>query len=932
MKSPWSRFKSWTRSVLGRKRLEADMESEISYHLEARAADLARAGLNPRDAMRQARLEFGTVAAHKDAIRSSLGLRWWDELWEDLRYGVRILRKSPGFTSIAVASLALAIGANTTIFSVANEMLFEHLGVPHPEQLRLLTMSGDSKVMIHMIWGDSPEELPDPKHQNQMVRFKIFTYPIYQQIRANNQVLEDLFAFKSLGRVNITVDSVAEAANAQLVSGNFYQQMQVKPVLGRMILPSDDGAPGTGTVAVISEGFWSRAFGRSPAVLGKVINVDMTPVTIVGVNPSSFTGAESVQQSPDLFMPLSTMPLFRAPFGESGPVLASTEFYWLQVMARAKPGVSGEQARASLDVALGAAVRATTTIKKGETLPHILIDDGSRGLNFAAGQYARPLYVLLAMVAAVLLMACANMASLMLARASARQREMSVRLALGAGRLRVLRQVLTESLLLSFMGGIFGLVLGYLCRRALPRLVANGWDYSDINVPFNWKVFAFTATITIGTGIVFGILPAWAATRAEIGAALKQGARTATRRRHAWSGKVIVAFQIAVSTVLVIAAWLFLRTLVNLNRIDPGFAVDHLVLFEIDAPSLRYPAPKDVALHARLEEALRAVPGVEGVTTSDAPLLVGMQMITGFHVEGTPEVELSPGENPAVMSNLPRAADVGTDFISVMKIPMVAGRAFNSHDTETSPKVAIINQALADVFFPHQNPLGKRFSAGPNEKDGKWIEIVGVCANTRYDSLRTNPAPLHFGLYRQQPEMGGLTYIVRTPMKAEAIVPSLRAAVQRIDRDLPLLDIRTQRQQIDTDLQQERTFASLSAGFGLLALMLACVGIYGIMAYTVAQRINEIGIRLALGARRGQVRSMVLRESCWLALAGVAAGISVALALGRLVESLLYGVEAADALSVIGAGVVLLAVALSSGWIPARRASLLEPMNALRHE
>jgi predicted permease len=492
--------------------------------------------------------------------------------------------------------------------------------------------------------------------------------------------------------------------------------------------------------------------------------------------------------------------------------------------------------------------------------------------------------------------------------------------------------VLAESLLLSFMGGIFGLVLGYLSRSALPRLVANGWDYSDINVPFNWKVFAFTATITIATGILFGILPAWAATHAEIGAALKQGAQTATRRRHAWSGKAIVSFQIAVSTVLVIAAWLFLRTLINLNSIDPGFAVDHLVLFEIDAPSLRYPAPKDVALHARLEEALRAVPGVEGVTTSDAPLLVGMQMITGFYPEGAPEAEFSPGGNPTVMSSLPYAADVGTDFISVMKIPMVAGRAFNSQDTETSPKVAIINQALADLFFPHQNPVGKRFSAGPNEKDRKWIEIVGVCANTRYSSLRTNPPPMHFGLYRQQPEVGGLTYIIRTPMKAEAIIPSLRAAVHRIDRDLPLLDIRTQRQQIDADLEQERTFASLSSGFGLLALMLACVGIYGIIAYTVAQRTNEIGIRLALGARRGQVRGMVLRESGWLAFIGVAAGISVALGLGRLVASLLYGVKPADPLSVLGAAVLLLAVALSSGWIPARRASRLEPMDALRHE
>ena len=808
-------------------------------------------------------------------------------------------------------------------------MLLEHLGVPHPGQLRLLSMSGDAKVVIQMIWGNA-DELPDPQHQNQLVRYDGFTYPIYQQLRANNHVLEDLFAFKDLdSRVNVTVDGAARRADAQLVSGNFYQQLQIQPVLGRSILPADDGAPGTGTVAVISDGFWSRAFGRSPAVLGKVIDVDMTPVTIVGVNSRSFTGAEGVQQSPDLFMPLSTMPLFRAPFGDSAPVLASTKLYWLQVMARARPGISDEQARASLDVALGAAVRATTTIKKGDTLPHIRVEDGSKGLN-VAHQYAKPLYVLLVMVGAVLLMACANMASLMLARASARQREMSVRLALGAGRSRVLRQVLTESLLLSFMGGVLGLLLGYLCRTALPRLIAKAWDYSEMEVPFNWKVFAFTATITIGTGILFGTLPAWAATRAEIGSALKQGAQTATRRRHAWSGKGIVAFQIAVSTVLVIAAWLFLRTLINLNRVDPGFAVDHLVLFEIDAPSQRYPAPKDVALHARLEEAFSGVPGVEGVTASDAPLLVGMQMITGFHVEGTPEVELSP--SPADISKFPRAADVGTEFISVMKIPMVAGRAFTKQDTETSPKVAIINQALAKLFFPHQNPIGKRFRAGPNEKDSKWIEIVGVCADTRYDTLRNNPPPMHFGLYRQQPEVGGLTYIVRTPMKAEAIVPSLRAAVQHIDPNLPLLDIRTQRQQIDADLQQERIFASLSTGFGLLALSLACVGIYGIMAYTVAQRTNEIGIRLALGARRGQVRGMVLRESGWLAVAGVAIGTSVALGLGRLVESLLYGVKAADPLSVLGAALLLLAVAFSSGWIPARRASRLEPMDALRHE
>ena len=412
---------------------------------------------------------------------------------------------------------------------------------------------------------------------------------------------------------------------------------------------------------------------------------------------------------------------------------------------------------------------------------------------------------------------------------------------------------------------------------------------------------------------------------------MKQGARTATRRRHAWSGKTIVAFQITVSTVLVIAAWLFLRTLINLNRIDPGFAVDHLVLFEIDAPSLRYPPPQDVALHGRLEEALRAVPGVEGVAPSDAPLLVGMLVMTGFHVEGTPEVELQP-QSPQEMNKLPKSADVGETFLSVMKIPIVAGRNFGPQDTEASHKVAIINEALAQLYFPHLNPIGKRFRAGPKDKDSKWIEIIGVCANTRYDSLRGVPPPLHFNLYRQQSEMGGLTYIVRTPMRPKAIVPALRAAVQHIDPNLPLLDVRTQQEQIDADLQQERTFATLSLGFGLLALALACVGIYGIMAYTVTQRTNEIGIRLALGAKRGQICAMVLRESGFLAVMGVAVGVAVARGLGRLVESLLYGVRAADPLSILGAAALLLTVAVGSGWVPARRASRLEPMSALRHE
>jgi predicted permease len=715
----------------------------------------------------------------------------------------------------------------------------------------------------------------------------------------------------------------------QLVSGNYYQQLQVKPVLGRPLLPLDDGAPGTGAVAVISDGLWSRRFGRSPGVLGKTITVNMTPVTIIGVNPRGFTGAESVQQSPDLFLPLSMIPLLSGQLGDSGPLLTSTKLYWVQLMARARPGVSEERARLSLDLALSAAVRATTTLKKGETIPHLVIEDGSKGSNFSGREYANPMYVLLAMVGGVLLMACANMANLMLARASARQREMSVRLALGAGRWRILRQVLTESLLLSFLGGVLGLVLGYFGRSTLPNLMASAWADSTIQVPFNWKVFAFTAFITICTGLVFGIFPALVATRAEIGAALKQGAQSFSRRRRAWSGKGIVAFQVALSTLLVIAAGLFLRTLINLNMIDPGFRTDHLILFDISAPDLRYPSPKDVALHERLEEALRAVPGVEGVSPTAVAFIGGSMWNGSMYVEGAPKRTYARGDRNQYVF----LSHVGSDFISVMKIPMLAGRTFDSTDTENSPKVAIINQTLARRFFDGQNPLGKRFTQdGPDEKERTWYQVIGVCADTRYANMRDDPPAMFLSLFRQGKEAGSLTYVVHTKMPAKGIVPSLRAAVQHVDRDLPLMDVRTQEEQIDANLQQERMFASLSTGFGALALALACVGIYGIMAYTVVQRTNEIGIRLALGAERRRVRGMVLREAGGLAIIGVVSGLAVALGLGRLVRSLLYGLQPADPLSLSIAGCLLLGVALVAGWVPAMRASRVEPMEALRHE
>jgi len=917
-----TRLRSWLKWVGNRQRFETDMEAEVRFHIDSYAADLVRSGVPASEAVRRARIEFGGIESHKDAVRASMGLRWWDDLWNDVQYGARILRKSPAFTAIAVVSLALAIGANASIFSLANQLLYARLGVSHPEQLRLFTVVSDEHSVVHSCWGCGSEPVPAGG-----VRSDSFTYPVYQQLRRENHVLDEIFAFKENIQANATIDGSAQAVHLELVSGNLYQEMGVRTMLGRPILPSDDRVPGTGAVATISEGLWERAFGKAPDAIGKVITVNMTSVTIIGVNPRAFTGAKSVQSSADIFMPLSMLPLVKGELGDSGPLLSNSNIWWVQLMAREKLGVPLEQAQAALNFALSAAIHATMTVAKNDTMPRLELEDGSRGLNFEGRQFAQPVHVLLAVVGFVLLIACANIANLMLARSSARQREMSVRLALGAGRSRILRQVLTESLMLAALGGAVGLLLGYLARTALPKLLLNSWEREGMNVPFDWRVFCFTAGITLVTGVLFGIAPAWNATRAEIGTAIKDGGKGSAKQRKGWSGRTIIAFQIALSTVMVVGASLFLRTLINLNAVDVGFRADGLVLFDINPPSKQYPAPKDIAVHARIEQALRAVPGVEGVSLTDIPFIADSESGSGFYMEE------APGNDKPQERTLSMEATVGQDFLSVLGIPIVAGRGFTPEDAESPHRFSIVNQALARKYFPNQNPIGRRFTMDDsNKKNRSWLEIIGVSADTRYSHLQDEPPPLHFDLYRQSKDIGDATYVVRTRMKPDAIVPSLRATVQGIDRDLPLMDVRTQRQQIDATISQQRVFASLTAAFGILALALACVGIYGIMAYAVSQRTNEIGIRLALGAGRRQVRSMVLKEAGWLAGVGVVCGVVVALWLGRLTKSMLYGLQPTDPASLVGAAVLLLSVALLAGWVPAMRASRVEPMEALRHE
>ena len=738
--------------------------------------------------------------------------------------------------------------------------------------------------------------------------------------------MESLFAFKPLDRQTVTVDGHAEPVEAEMVSGNYYSSLGVRPQLGRGIQESDDGSPGSGPVVVISDRFWMKEFARSANVMGKTILVNMTPMTIVGVNPPRFSGAYSAQGTPDIFLPFSMQPIV-APQNSAGPasssLLTNTELWWVLVMGRTQPGLSDRTAAVSLNVLLDAAVRATMPVKKDSQIPRLLVTDGSRGQNPAAEGLAKPISVLLGLGGLVLLLACANLANLLLARASARQREMSVRLALGAGRWRILRQMMTESLLLSLLGGAAGLVLAYAVRNAIPRMMSNSWGPVGFSARFDWRIFGFAAEVSIVTGLIFGLAPAWEATRVQVNSALKDAAQTATRRRRGLAGKTIVVIEVALSMLLVVGAGLFVQTLIQLGHSRLGFRPDNLLLFEVQPPQTRYRGAASIPLYRQLEQKLAAIPGIQAVTLTSVPLIAGNAMIHTFIPEGQ---QRKPEGNPSVLSN-----DVGESFFSTYGIPIVAGRGFNASDTETSRKVAVVNESLAKKYFPHLNPIGRTFEAGWH--DPIRIEIVGVCGDAKYDRVRKDPEPTYYAsVLAEQERVQQATFALATRLDAKTLAPTLRQAVQSVDRNLPVLDIRTQDEQIAASMQHERIFANLTAAFGALALILACIGIYGIMAWTVSRRTHEIGIRIALGARSEQVQGMVLREAAWMTSLGVAAGVGGALALGRVVASLLYGLKAWDPATFAGSATLLILVALGASWIPARRAAGVDPIRALRHE
>jgi predicted permease len=911
------RFLSRVRGLFGLQKANREFSEEIQTHIELLTERLMQQGASREDAVYAARRQFGNTPLLEQRHREARAFLSLATVLQDVRYGLRMLGKNAGMTSIAVASLALGIGANTAIFTFAKAVLVDALSVPHPDELRLLSyVQGDGSIVQHN-WGDF---YTDEKGRTVVASF---SYPVYQELRRRNHSLGDLFAFIDLGpfeHLSATIAGHAEVVTVELVSGNFFQGIGVGTILGRPIVPEDDATPGGGPVAVISDSFWQRRFNRSPAVIGKTMDVNLTPITIVGVAPRGFTGASHVQAPQDLFLPLSMQPvIFPKP---EGSLLSDPDTWWIQIMGRLQPGQSDKRARASLAVSLDQAIRSTMMLTKDRTLPTLLLLPGKRGWNSRSRDLEHPASLLLVLAGLVLLLACANVANLLLARSSSRQREISVRLALGAGKRRILRQMLTESLILSAMGGAAGQLLGYLGRNYLPHLLSPSWGSAALGVRFDWRVFGFTLIITVLTGIAFGLGPAWHATRTTVKSGLKAGAMTTTHHRKGLAGKALVIFQVALCMLLLVGAGLFVRTLANLDALDPGFNKNGLLLFALEPPPQRYPAPHDVEVIHRLEERIGSLPGVASITLSKEALLAESRSSRDFLLDGRTN---NNGRAPNAYFN-----SVGQIFFAAMGIPVLYGRSFDFRDTPTSPVVAIINQSLAKREFAGTNPLGKTFRMKEGQQQ---YQIVGICADAKYGWLRDDPPATFYVLYSQQKDArGGMTFEVRTKGDPRGLSDAIRGAVESVDKDLPLIDVRTEKEQIDATLAPERSFSFVTSGFGMVALLLAGIGVYGVMASAVARRVNEIGVRMALGARADQVLRMVLGEVMSLALTGIAAGLGAALLLTRFLNSMLFGLRPTDPLTLASAALLLMAVAMLAGWTPARRASLIQPVQALRHE
>jgi predicted permease len=878
-------------------------------------------------------------------------------LIQDLRYGIRMLAKSPGFTFVAVLTLALGIGASTAIFSLIDAVMFRSLPVRDPSQLVLLRWTAHKTPERNGVssFGDCGGEGNDRNPSGCS-----FPEPFYERIRSDKEVFFGATAFAGPAHLVLSGNGAARMARGEIVSGDYFSTLGVGAALGRTLGPDDD-SPSASPAAVLSYAFWQAAFGGNRSAVGQTVLLNSVPFTIVGVADPSFTHL-SPGKTQDLFLPLSMLARLNIPWGRQTRSLTE---WWLVILARLQPGTTIEKAQAATSLIFrDEMLHGGKPLSKAEDNPAIVLLSAQTGLSGERGFFSQTLYVLMFAVALVLLIACANVAGLLLARATARQKEMAVRLAVGANRAKIVRQLLTESVMLSFSGGCLGVLFAYWGVHAMTALILGT---SDRPFPFavepDWRVLAFTLSAAILTGILFGLAPAFRSTRLDLAPALKENAATFPGRemRAGWPfplGKALVVVQVALSMIVLVGAGLLVRTLQKLRDINPGFDTRNILLFGIDPTLAKYEDSHIQSLYRGLQERLAALPGVISVGYSSDALLSGGLWTEDVHVEGQPEKATVEVDMLAT----------GPDFFKTMRIPLIGGRTFTAEDFHQADEAAaagklveesadapkapvnvakaapgppipiLVNQAFVRKYFPIQNPLGKRLREGDSSGSSgdaftggakvKTYEIAGVVGDTKYDTLRREIHPMAY-----VPATGGGAYFeLRTAPDPSTLIPAVREVVKSVDSNLPLFEVRTQRESIEGLLTQERVVARLSSFFGLLALLLACVGLYSLLAYEVGRRTREVGIRMALGAEWRDVARLILAGGMKLALAGVVVGVAGGLALTRVLSSLLYGLKPTDLPTYLTVALLLGAVALLACYIPARRATKVDPMVALRHE
>ncbi|SPF51832.1 conserved membrane hypothetical protein [Candidatus Sulfopaludibacter sp. SbA4] len=905
------------RALRSRDRAEGDLDDELKFHLEMEARKKRLDGLPEADARHLAHAEFGGVAQVQEQCRDIRGLTFLENLGRDIRYGWRVLRKTPVFTAVAVLSLAIGIGANTAIFSLVDTVLLRLLPVRSPEQLVVLKWSanrGPRGLKSAFSFNDGEGRF----------RTNVFSWSIFTDLRARSQTLAGVFAFAPLPQVNVAANGEARMTGGMLVSGNYFSALGVGTVLGRPIVDDDDTVDGA-PAAVISYRFWERAFGLDPAAAGKTIYINRVPFTVVGVTPRAYFGvsAGGFILTPEINITIPIRARNRLGWNAQRRIeWYGSDLFWVQAMGRLKPGADPRASQAELSAILGAGMPAVVARDQKAGVPRVEIIPGGQGLDFLRRDFHEPLLILMAVVGMVLLMTCANLAGMLLARATARRKEIAVRLAMGAGRLRLVRQLLIEGALLSAGGAVAGLLLAGWSVRALLALLATGMHGVAFEVRPDARILGFTAGISVLTTVLFALAPALGATRQDVASGLKADTPLAAASHRFRPVRALLAVQIAVALVLLVGATLFTRSLANLRSIPLGFNPQKLVLFGVTPGANGYDETRGNRLYSNLLDRLKRIPGVTGATLSVQTPLSGYSSNDGIRIAG----DDSPRGRNADLNF------VGPDFLEVLQIPVILGRGIDQRDTATAPRVAVISETAARDYFGGSSPVGQKFR-WVSEPDWE-VEVVGVVKDAKYDRLTRARADVVYVPYTQfyNGWLQEMYFELRTAGDPAAVISAARAAVRELDRMLPLVDVKTMEGQIDEALAQQRLFASLVSLFGTITLVLACVGLYGLVSYSVASRTREIGVRMALGADRFAVLRMVIGQVAVTTALGLLAGIPATRALTRFVESQLYGIHAGDVLSLAIAAAAVLLVAMLAAFIPARRAMRIDPVRALRWE